>query len=83
MAIRFHPHALARMVERGATESDVAFTIERGEQSPANHGRTRFRSNLKFDGIWRDRTYSTKQVEVIAVEENACWLVITVLVRYF
>jgi len=33
-------------------------------------------------GEWRGRRYSTKQVEVYAVDENG-WLVITVVVKYF
>jgi hypothetical protein len=50
MAIRFHPHALERMVERGATEDEVRSTIEQGERFPAQFGRTGFRRNFSFGG---------------------------------
>ena len=83
MAVRIHPHALARMEERGATQLEVAASVEQGERLPAKFGRTGFRRNFRFNGTWRGRTYATKQVEVFAVEEGGDWLVITVLVRYF
>jgi len=49
MAVRFHPHALERMIERGATEDEVKAAIELGEQFPARFGRTGFRRNFPFD----------------------------------
>lgn len=84
MIIRFHPHALERIKERGATEDEVRATVESGEMFPAKFGRAGFRRNFSFDGAWRGRSYSTKQIEVFAVEENPQdWLVITVITRYF
>ena len=82
MAVRFHPHALTRLAERGATQAEVIAAIERGEQFAAKFGRVGFRRNFAFGGTWHGRTYATKQVEVYAVEENG-WLVITVIVRYY
>ena len=61
--IRIHPHARARLTERGATEAEVFATIERGERFPAQFGRTGFRRNFAFDGEWRGRRYASKQVE--------------------
>lgn len=58
-------------------------TVERGERFPARFGRTGFRRNFVFDGEWRGRPYTTKQVEVYAVEEAEGWLVITVIVKYY
>lgn len=58
-------------------------TITDGERFPARFGRSGFRRNFVFDGIWRDRRYATKQLEAYAVEEPEGWLVITVIVRYF
>ncbi len=83
MAIRFHPHALERMAERGATEDEVRSTIEQGERFPAQFGRTGFRRNFSFGGEWRRKRYNTKQVETLAVQEGDDWLVITVITRYF
>jgi hypothetical protein len=82
MNIRFHPRAIERMIERGATEAEVISTLQSGEQFPAKFGRTGFRRNFSFEGEWQGRRYATKQLEAYAVEENG-WLVITVVVRYF
>jgi len=71
------------MQERGATEQEVIGTIERGERFAAKHGRTGFRRNFPFDGEWKGRRYSTKQVEAYAIEEEEDWLVITVIVKFF
>jgi len=83
MAVRLHPHARERMEERGTTEDEIRATVEHGEQFPAKFGRTGFRRNLAFGGLWRGKQYSTKQVEVYAVREGSDWLVITVIARFF
>ncbi len=83
MAVRLHPHALERLPERGATQAEVVATVNGGERFPARFGRTGFRRNFPFGGLWRGRRYATKQVEAFAVEEGADWLVITVVVKYF
>lgn len=53
MSVRFHPHAKARMVERGTNEEEVRATIEHGEKFSAKFGRTGFRRNfyLKTIGV--------------------------------
>jgi hypothetical protein len=80
--IRLHPHARQRLAERGASESEVIATVERGERIPVKFGRTGFRRNFAYNDVWRGRRYATKQVEAIAVQESG-WLVITVLVRFY
>ncbi len=82
MNVTLHPHALARLAERGATEPEVAATVLEGEPFPAKFGRTGFRRNFAYNAVWRGRHYATKQVEAIAVRERG-WLVITVLVKFF
>ncbi|MBF8265538.1 MAG: hypothetical protein HW384_1402 [Dehalococcoidia bacterium] len=52
MAVCFHPHALERLAERGATENEIRATVELGEQFPAKFGRTGFRRNFPFDNEW-------------------------------
>ena len=69
MAVRFHPHALERLRERGVTEDEAAATVLDGEQFPAKFGRTGFRRNFPFTAEWHGRRYGTKQVEVYAVQE--------------
>ena len=82
MEIRLHPHALERLVERGASEGEVLATLEGGERFPAKYGRIGFRRNFSFDSEWNGKHYTVKQVEAYAVEENG-WLVITVIVKFF
>jgi len=81
--IRLHPHALERLVERGATEDEVINTVAGGERFPAKYGRTGFRRNFPFNGVWNGRTYATKQLEAYAVFEADGWLVLTVVTKYF
>ena len=83
MTVRFHPHAVERLAERGATEQEVIDTVQAGESFPAKFGRTGFRRNFNFDSIWRDRRYAIKQVEAFAVREGQDLLVITVVTRYY
>ncbi len=78
----FHPHARDRLAERGATEAEVVATVEGGESFPAKFGRTGFRRNFAYNGLWRGRTYATKQVVAYALPEDG-WLVVTVIVKYF
>jgi uncharacterized protein YuzE len=65
------------------TEGEVIATVEQGERFAAKYGRTGFRRNFPFEGMWRGRRYATKQVEAYAVDEESTWLVITVVVKYF
>ena len=83
MLVRQHPHARERTAERGAAIDEVVATIRQGERFPARFGRSGFRRNFPFSGMWRGLAYTTKQIEVYAIEEDGAWLVITVLVRYF
>jgi Domain of unknown function (DUF4258) len=78
-----HPHAKERATERGATADEITATIRRGESFPARYGRTGFRRNFSFGGLWRGRRYANKQVEAYAIEENGDWTVITVIVKFF
>lgn len=83
MVVQIHPHARARMEERGVTEDEVRAAVERGEQFAAKFGRTGFRRNFPAGSLWRGKRYGTKQVEVYAVQEETDWLVITVVTRFF
>ena len=83
MIVRLHPHAARRLLERGATEAEVVATVEIGERFPAKLGGTGFRRNFPFASLWRGRLYANKQLEAYAVAEDGCWLVITVLARYY
>jgi hypothetical protein len=81
--LKLHSHAIARMLERGASEAEVAATIREGEQFVARFGRQGFRRNFPFEAVWRGRRYHIKQIEVFATWEDGDWLVISVIVKYF
>ena len=81
--VDIHPHARERLAERGATEQEVVATVLGGETFPAKFERTGFRRNFGFGGVWRGKTYATKQLEVFAVEEAGRWIVVTVIVKFF
>ena len=40
MSVRLHPHAQARLIERGATEEEVIATVVGGDTFPAQFGNT-------------------------------------------
>ncbi len=82
MDIRFHPHAMTRLLERGTSEEEVRRTIQQGERFPAKLGRVGFRLNFAFNAERLGHMYGTKQLEVYAVEESG-WLVITVITKFF
>lgn len=48
MNVRLHPHAAARLIERGATEAEVVNAVETGEKFSAKFGRTGFRRNFAY-----------------------------------
>ena len=83
MKVNLHPHAQARLIERGVTEAEVRLTVREGETFPAKFGRAGFRKNFAFGKARLDKVYSVKQLEVYAVKEEAAWLVITVITRFF
>ena len=83
MAVTLHPHAQARLSERGATYDEVIETVERGNTIPAKFGRTGFRRDFAGPHLWRGNRFDTKRVEAYAVFEDGRWLVITVIVKFF
>lgn len=83
MAVHLHPHAKARLAERGATEAEVFATVPQGSTFPAKLGRTGFRRNFAFGAKWRGKYYGNKQVIAYAVRERRDWLVITVMTKFF
>ncbi len=48
MEIKFHPHALQRMVERGTKQNEVIATVQTGEPFPAKYGRHGFRKAFVY-----------------------------------
>lgn len=80
--VRLHPHAVARIAERGATEAEVVATVQADLRVSAAHGRTGFRLDHPGSRTWRGRAFDSKEVTAYAVWEDEGWLVITVIVRF-
>ena len=70
------------MLDRGATEPEVADTIQTGADYPARMDRLGkekvFRDGYEYEG----RNYPHKLVRVFYVEESAVTVVVTVITRY-
>jgi hypothetical protein len=79
VSVRFHPHALERMAERGATEAEARTTIESGERFAGKFGRTGFRRNFAFGGTWRGRvtrpssSRSTRSRRIVIGSQSPQW----------
>ncbi len=84
MEIVIHPHAKARLSERGVSETEVLQTLEEGVKTPTKFGRLSFKYTFDFNAHWQDKFYSYKEVEVIAVQTGPDELLaITTIARYF
>ena len=81
--IRLSRHARDQMALRGARDDEVTDTIRTGSQSPAKRGRLGFRKDFPFGGVWAGKTYATKQVLAIVVDEPTELVVVTVYTFYF
>jgi len=55
VAVRLHSHARDQIEERGATEAEVAATVELGERFPRKFGRMGFRRTFPFHAEWHGR----------------------------
>jgi len=51
MTIKLHPHAQARISERGATEEEVIATVKCGERFAVKFGRSGFRRNFPYNDL--------------------------------
>ncbi len=80
--IRFSGHARDQMRYRGVTEQEVIETIRAGPWQPTELGRLECRKNFPFEGQWNQRSYTTKQVRPIFVDEPDEIVVVTVYSYY-
>ena len=81
--IEFSSHSLEKMIDRGATREEVELAVRSGNAEPARKGRTTFRKNVAFNGRWRGKFYTVKQVAPIVAEEADRLIVVTIFVCYF
>jgi hypothetical protein len=62
---------------------EVEEAIRSGPWGPAELGRLECRKDFLFGRQWNGKTYATKQVRPVFVEETAEILVVTVYTYYF
>ena len=78
--IEFSPHAREKMLDRGASESEVEMAIRTGSPEPTRKERLMFRKNFAFNRPWRGKHYAVKQVAPIVAEEADRLVVVTAFV---
>ncbi|HGE72104.1 TPA: DUF4258 domain-containing protein [Candidatus Poribacteria bacterium] len=81
--ILYSQHAIEQMFNREVSKEEVESAIIEGEITPAKKGRLSFRKNFPFKAEHKGKYYEIKQVMPIVVEENDCYIVITVYAFYF
>lgn len=81
--IEFSAHALEKMTDRGASESEVEAAIRTSHPEPARRGRLMFRKNFSYNRTWRGKHYAVKQIAPVITEEADRVIVVTVFVFYF
>ena len=64
-------------------KDEVFSAISKGEVEPAHKGRTMYRKNFQFNGMWRGKKYQIKQVAPVVTGEDVRRIVVTVFVFYF
>lgn len=82
-SVRLTKHAQEQCIERGATESEVRYTIFNGYREPAKLGREICRFSFPYNKNWQGKFYAVKQVAPVIKEEQNEILVITVYTMYF
>lgn len=80
--IRLSGHARSYISSRGFTLTEVADAIRTSPWTPADFGRLECRKDFPFGREWNGKTYATKQVRPIFVEEQSEILVVTVYTYY-
>lgn len=76
--IRLSAHASGYLDRRGFTVAEVVEAVRTCEWSPAESGRWECRLTLPYGREWNGRTYATKQVRPVFVDELTEIVVITV-----
>lgn len=80
--IRLSQHAKEQIKFRGCTEEEVEKAIRSCSWEPAELGRLECRMTLPFNKEWNGRSYATKTIRPIFVEEKDLIAVVTVYVYY-
>ena len=83
MKIKFDPHAITRLRQRGTDKVEVEKTISGGEKIPAKYGRLGIKMDFAYNAKWNNKYYETKQVITYVEQENDSLLVITVITKFY
>ena len=81
--IRLSGHARDQLGPRGVSEDEIVETIETSDWHPAELNRLECRKEFAFNSMWNGKSYATKQVRPIFVEEAEEIVVVTVYSYYF
>lgn len=76
-------HAEQQMGARGITIEEVDEAIRTVPWEPAQSGRWQCRKEYAYNVDWNGRTYSTKAVRPVFVDEERGIVVVTVYAYYF
>jgi hypothetical protein len=82
-SIRLSGHACLQLPFRGVIEEEIIETIRSEDWSLAELGRLECNKDFAFGKEWNGKTYATKQVRPIFVEEETEIVVITIYTYYF
>ena len=81
--IRLSAHAARYIPKRGFTVAEVEEAIRTSERHAAELGRLECRKDFHFGGEWNGKSYRTKQVRPVFVDEPEEIVVVTVYTYYF
>lgn len=81
--IRLTAHAAGYTDRRGFEAGEVEEAIRTAPWEPAESNRWQCRKDFPFAKKWNGKTYATKQVRPVFVDEETEIVVITVYVYYF
>lgn len=82
MIIQIEPHTLQRANERGASESEIKGTIEKGTNILGKSGRLGKSKVFPFNKEKNNRYYEEKKLEVFYIIEDEVIITIKVYVFY-
>jgi hypothetical protein len=81
--IRLSGHAQAQALRRGVLAEEMEIAIRAGKWEPAEGNRLECRHDFAFGREWNGKSYETKQVRPVFVEEANEIVVVTVYSYFF
>lgn len=81
--IIFSVHARDQAALRGVTTDEIIEAIRTARWSPAKQGRLECRKDFPHVLTWRGKTYTTKQVRPVFVDEHDAIIVVTVYTYFY